>query len=209
MLSALMSGKALTATELAGVASVTKQTASAHLAKLLERNLLVQERQGRHRYFRLADDEVAQLLEGLMTLSHKVGVPRLQIGPTEPALRKARVCYDHLAGETGVSLFESLQRQRLLTVVGEGAELTVAGIERMQALGIDVDSLLRRRRPVCRVCLDWSERRHHLAGSLGAALLELCFERRWAARAKRSRAVMFNAAGINAMRRYFDVRVPH
>ncbi len=206
MLTALMTGKALTATELADVAGVTKQTASAHLAKLLDRNLLAVAKQGRHRYFRLADADVAQMLESLMGVAQRAGSVRLQTGPSEPALRRARVCYDHLAGDVGVQVFESMQQLRLLRVVGEGAELTSRGSEFCRALAIDIDALIKMRRPLCRVCLDWSVRRHHLAGALGAAILELCFKRAWAKRVKNSRIISFTVAGERALRDHFALR---
>jgi len=207
MLSALMSGKALTATELAMVAGITQQTASTHLAKLLDRGLLLLEKQGRHRYFRLADGEVAQMLESLMEVSQRISHVRLQTGPSDSALRKARVCYDHLAGEWGVRLFEGLRKQRMLTVVGEGAELTRGGEQVCDDLAIDTQKLAALRRPLCRLCLDWSERRHHLAGSLGAALLETFFTRGWARRRRDSRIVVFSAAGLHALGKYFGVRM--
>src|SRR5438128_8950559 len=119
MLTALMSGEALTATELAGIASVTKQTASAHLAKLLDAKLVAVAAQGRHRYFRLADDDVAHLLESLMGVAYRTGALRVRMSPDEPALRRARVCYDHLAGEVGVEFFEQLGKRRLLRWNGE------------------------------------------------------------------------------------------
>jgi DNA-binding transcriptional ArsR family regulator len=206
MLTSLMSNKALTATELANVAGITKQTASTHLARLMDRNLLAVEKQGRHRYFRLDDEDVAQMLESLMGVAQRAGSVRLQTGPSEPAMRRARVCYDHLAGDVGVQVFESLQQQKLLRIVGEGAELTSRGDEFVRKLGIDVESLTTLRRPLCRLCLDWSVRRHHLAGALGAAMLELCFKRAWAKRAKNSRIVSFTAAGEKALRDHFAVR---
>jgi DNA-binding transcriptional ArsR family regulator len=206
ILTALMTGKALTATELADEAGVTKQTASTHLAKLMDRNLLALEQQGRHRYFRLADADVAQMLESLMGVAQRTGSVRLQTGPSEPALRRARVCYDHLAGDLGVQVFESLQRQRMLRVVGEGAELTARGNEFCRELAIDIEALAKMRRPLCRLCLDWSVRRHHLAGAVGAALLDLCFKRVWAKRAKNSRIVTFTVSGEKALRDYFAIR---
>jgi len=206
MLTALMTGKALTATELADVAGVTKQTASTHLSKLMDRNLLALAKQGRHRYFRLADADVAQMLESLMGVAQRAGSMRLQTGPSEPALRRARVCYDHLAGDVGVQVFESLQQQRMLRVVGEGAELTPRGNEFARAIGIDIDALSVLRRPLCRLCLDWSVRRHHLAGALGAAILDLCFARAWARRVKNSRVVSFTTLGEKALREHFAVR---
>jgi DNA-binding transcriptional ArsR family regulator len=167
ILTALMGGQALTATELADVAGVTKQTVSTHLAKLVDARLLVVEKQGRHRYFRLADRDVADLLESLMGVgvSRRCDTPRSS--PREPALRKARVCYDHLAGDLGVLVFDSLDRRRWLRSGGATLELTPDGKRFCRELGIDVDALARQRRPLCRACLDWSVRRHHLAGAVG------------------------------------------
>jgi hypothetical protein len=127
----------------------------------------------RHRYFRLADRDVAQLLESLMGVAFRAGAVRLRSSPREPALRKARVCYDHLAGELGVLMFESLEERRLLRLSGEGG-VTPRGREFFAGFGLDTDALARERRPLCRTCLDWSMRRHHLAGALGAALLRRC-----------------------------------
>jgi DNA-binding transcriptional ArsR family regulator len=207
MLSALMSGKALTATEMAEAAGVTKQTASTHLAKLLDRKLLVQEKQGRHRYFRLAHADIAAVLESLMGVAQRVGATRLQTGPSEPALRKARVCYDHLAGDVGVQLFEAMQQRRLLSVVDEGAAITDLGRKFFCSLGLDVDALTRQRRPLCRLCLDWSVRRHHLAGALGASLLKCYLDRGWARRRRKSRIVDITPSGIRALREHFSVRI--
>jgi DNA-binding transcriptional ArsR family regulator len=202
MLTALMGGQALTATELTQVAGVTKQTVSAHLAKLLDARLLAVESQGRNRYFRLADRDVAQLLESLMGVAYRAGAVRLRSSPREPALRKARVCYDHLAGELGVLVFEGLEERRLLRLSGEGG-VTPRGREFLAELGLDTDALARERRPLCRTCLDWSMRRHHLAGALGAALLRRCYELGWARREKGSRVVLFSPAGEKALRERF------
>lgn len=206
ILTALMTGQALTATELTGVAGVTKQTASAHLAKLLEARLLAVEIQGRHRYFRLADRDVAQLLESLMGVAYRAGAVRLRSSPREPALRKARVCYDHLAGELGVLVFESLEQRRLLRRRGAETELTGRGQKFCADIGIDLDALAQQRRPLCRACLDWSVRRHHLAGAVGAAVLSRCLEFGWARREKSSRVVSFSAAGEKALRARFGVQ---
>ena len=203
ILTALMGGQALTATELAGVAGVTKQTVSAHLAKLLEAKLLALEAQGRHRYFRLADRDVAQLLESLMGVAYRTGAVRLRSSPREPALRKARLCYDHLAGELGVLVFEGMEQRGLLRKVAEGLELTPHGERLLSGAGFNLAALSRQRRPLCRPCLDWSMRRHHLAGTLGAAILEHCFERGWARRPRGSRVVRFSDAGERALKRQF------
>jgi DNA-binding transcriptional ArsR family regulator len=205
ILTALMSGQALTATELAQVADVTKQTVSAHLAKLLDAKLLAVERQGRHRYFRLADRDVAQLLESLMGVAYRVGAVRVRTSPREPALRKARVCYDHLAGDLGVLVYDSLLHRRYLRADGMAPELSVQGERFLAELGIDVRQLEGERRPLCRPCLDWSVRRHHLAGSVGAALLGRCLALGWAKRAQGSRVVDFSPGGEKALRQRFEL----
>jgi DNA-binding transcriptional ArsR family regulator len=201
ILSALMAGEALTATELAAVADVTKQTISAHLSKLVEAKLLAVVSQGRHRYFRLADPDVAQLIESLMGVAQRAGALRLKSSPREPALRKARVCYDHLAGELGVFALENLQKRGLVRRRGAALELTSKGRSFCGSIGIEIrDS---KRRAVCRPCLDWSERRDHLAGTLGAALLEKCYDEGWAKRVTGTRVVQFTAAGERAFRQCF------
>lgn len=195
MLTALMSGLALTAGELAREANVTAPTASGHLARLRDARLVVMEVQGRHRYFRLAGPDVAGALEGLMELAARVGHLRTRPGPRDAALRLARVCYDHLAGEAGVAMYEAFLLQGLVSATGDGLCLTAPGRSRFRAEGIDVEALERRGRTVCRTCLDWSERRHHLGGPLGAALLHLIFQRGWAKRDDKGRAVRFSPAG--------------
>lgn len=205
ILTALMTGQALTATELAEVAGVTKQTVSTHLAKLVDARLLAVESQGRHRYFRLADRDVAHLLESLMGVAYRVGAVRVRSSPREPALRKARVCYDHLAGELGVLVFDSLQQRHFLRSGGEGLELTRRGRNFCLEFGIDVEALARRRRPLCRPCLDWSMRRSHLAGTVGAAVLKRCLDLGWARRATGSRVVTLSAPGERALRDRFSL----
>ena len=200
VLTALLADRALTATELAGIAGVTKQTISSHLAKLLEAGLLAVEHQGRHRYFRLADRDIAQLLESLMGVAFRTGSLRLQPGPREPALRKARVCYDHLAGELGVLMYDGLMRRRVLAGSGDELRITRAGTEWLASFGIDAAAMKAERRAVCRPCLDWGERRHHLGGAAGAALLARVFELRWASRVKASRVVVFTPRGEQAFR---------
>lgn len=178
MLTALMDGRALTATELALAAGVAPQTASGHLAKLRTAKLLVVGQQGRHRYFRLSDADVAEVLEALMGLAQRTGATRVRTGPRDDALRSARRCYDHLAGERGVALFQSISRRGLL---GDGDEprLTDRGRSFFAGFDIDIPTMERARRPVCRACLDWSERRHHLGGALGAAVLQTMIGRGW------------------------------
>lgn len=203
MLTALMGGQALTASELAGAAGVTLQTASAHLAKLEAGGLIAQRKQGRHRYFALADDEAGRLLESIMGYAANRGHLRTRPGPKDPALRKARVCYNHLAGDYGVRLLDRLVADGDVTLDGDEAAVTPAGEMRMAALGIDMPALKAQRRPVCRTCLDWSERRSHLAGSLGEALLARFIANGWAKREKNSRAVRFTGEGEREFKALF------
>ena len=203
MLTALMSGKALTATELAQEAGVTLQTASTHLAKLNHGKLLRVRKQGRHKYFALASDNVARVLEGLMGLAAASGHMRSRTGPKDPALRKARVCYNHLAGDMGIRLFDSLVDRRLLRAADGALALSRQGHDFVAAFGIDVDRLASEKSLLCRECLDWSERRSHLAGSLGRAFLRCFEEKGWARREAGTRVVHFSPAGERAFARTF------
>ncbi len=203
MLTVLMDGRALTVSELAEAGGVALPTASGHVSKLEAAGLLSAERQGRHRYLRLSGPDVAHVLEGLMGLAQRTGAVRVRTGPRDAALRTARVCYDHLAGERGVALMQGLVRQGWISGEAE-PEVTAAGRNRLAGLGIDMDALERGRRPVCRSCLDWSERRSHLSGALGAAVLERIVGQRWASRAE-GRVVRFTAAGWQAFAAAFDL----
>lgn len=201
MLTALMGGRALTATELAIEGGIAPSTCSAHLTRLTQRRVLRVTRQGRHRYFRLFDDEVAGVVEGLMGLAaDRPG--RVRTGPSDPALRVARVCYDHLAGERGVWLLEQLRARRLLAG-RDGCAISLAGERFFTDLGMDLDRLGASRRILARACLDWSERREHLGGALGAALLALVLDNGWAERDPGSRVVTFAASGARAFQRRF------
>lgn len=200
MLTALMDGRALTASELALEGGVVPSTASSHLARLTEERLLAIEKQGRHRYFRIASGEVAGLLETLMQFASRQDRPRLQIGPRDRSLRRARVCYDHLAGELAVELFERMKKRRLLRMNADAIVITRAGVEWFRDSNIDVDTLrTRSRRPLCLPCLDWSERRTHLAGAIGAALLDRMFALKLAQRDELTRAVVFSPRGEEAL----------
>lgn len=195
MLVALMSGIALTAGELAREAGITAQTASSHLSRLLEAQLVMVEVQGRHRYFRLAGPDVAGALEGLMDLAVHTGRLRTRPGPRNAEMREARVCYNHLAGNMGVRLHEALIQQNMLVATVDGLGLSASGRAKFIAEGIDIAAMETRTRPLCRACLDWSERRHHLAGALGEALLTMMMMRGWARQDKGSRALIFSTAG--------------
>jgi len=194
-LTALMADRALTATELSAIAGVTKQTMSAHLAKLVDAQLVAVDPLGRHRYFRLADADVADLLESLMGVAFRTGAVRLLASPREPALRKARICYDHLAGELGVTALEGLLDGGVFTRSTDGVTLTEAGARWFRSFGIDSSALALRRRTLCRPCIDWSERREHLAGALGCALLTRICELKWAKREKGTRIIRFTPQG--------------
>ncbi|HTT83189.1 MAG TPA: winged helix-turn-helix domain-containing protein, partial [Rhizomicrobium sp.] len=194
MLAALSGGMALTASELAAEAGITLQTTSSHLAKLAAAGLISATRQGRHRYFRLADNDVAQMIEAIMNVAARTGQMRTRPGPRDPALRRARICYDHLAGEMGVSLLDTLLHANCIAREHDDLTLTKSGADFMDGFCIDIDRLSAERRPLCRACLDWSMRRHHLGGALGAALLKRFQELQWITRIGESRALRFTPA---------------
>jgi DNA-binding transcriptional ArsR family regulator len=205
MLTALMGGQALTAGELAREAGVTAQTASSHLAKLQAGGLLVGRKQGRHNYYALSGDDVAGVIEALMGLAQRTGHTRLRTGPKEPALRRARVCYDHLAGDLAVGMLEHLIARGFVAEDGEALTLTPAGRTFMDALGLDLPAIAGSRRPLCKGCLDWSVRRTHLAGALGAALLSRFYALGWASRQSGTRLVDFTPRGLKAFGEIFGV----
>jgi DNA-binding transcriptional ArsR family regulator len=208
MLLELLDGRALPASELASRARISRPLASMHLAKLEASGLVHVEPNGRHRYYRLASGELASALEVLSALSP---APEPSGGLREysahEALRYARSCYDHLAGELGVQVTERLLERRALERVEGGFAVTEAGAELLAAYGIDVVELARRRRAFCRACLDWTERRHHLAGSVGAALLSRFLEDRLLRRLPTSRALVMTAEGSGVFGREWGIEV--
>jgi len=196
MLMALMAGPALTATELAQEAGLMLSTVSGNLARLERAGLVATARQGRHRYFRLADRDVVAALEGLMPVAARAGHMRVRTGPRDPELRRARSCYDHLAGDLAVRTFDRLVDRKFLVRRGEELSLTDKGRRFFERRNIDVDTLARGgRRALCRCCLDWSERRYHLGGALGAAILDQIVAQGWAVRVPKSRIVRFSPSG--------------
>ena len=203
MHSTLMHGKALTASELAREAGITAQTATSHLAKLEAGGLLSLQKQGRHKYFALANEEVANLLETLMGLTTNDEPLKVLTGPRDAAMRNARVCYNHLAGNKGIQLHDSLVSKRFLSVKDGELTLTKKGRVFVQDFGIDLDALQSSRAPLCRSCLDWSERRSHLAGSLGRAFMTQFEALRWVKRDKSSRVVTFTKQGERAFNEAF------
>lgn len=205
MLTALMSGKALTATELSKEAGITVQTASSHLRKLEEGGLISVRKQGRHKYFAIANEEVAHVIEGLMGLALGSEPLKSRIGPTESALRHSRVCYNHLAGTMGIQLYDSLMSKRILQLNDDELSLTRKGIKFVSEFGIELESLQSKRTPLCRECLDWSERRSHLAGSLGRAFLTKFESLRWTKRVEGTRIMKFSNRGTDMFNRSFPV----
>ncbi|MER9442651.1 winged helix-turn-helix domain-containing protein [Mesorhizobium sp. M0340] len=201
MLSALMGGTALTASELALEAGVSLPTASSHLSKLMEGGLLTLASQGRHRYYGLAGPQVAGMIEAITGVAAAVGPQRVRPGPRDAAMRVARVCYDHLAGDQAVAMLDRLVARQVLLRNDEEIRLGPSAASHFAAIGIDVEG--KARRPVCRACLDWSVRRSHLAGTLGAAILDKILTEKWARREKDSRAVIFSPTGKQAFEKTF------
>jgi DNA-binding transcriptional ArsR family regulator len=212
MLQALMDGRALTASELARIAGITPQTASGHLARLTTAGLLAVEQQGRHRYHRLASPAVAQMMESIMLVASppEPAGRKFTIGPRDAALRAARTCYDHLAGRLGVALADALVAGGQVELAKDAGLMTDAGVALLRRLGIDVDPMVRRStsprgRVLCRPCLDWSERRPHLAGAVGAALCSLSLANGWIRRIDGTRAVAITPKGERSYRELFGM----
>jgi DNA-binding transcriptional ArsR family regulator len=207
MLAALMDGRALTATELAYVAGISASTASAHLSKLHAAHLLAMVKQGRHRYFRLASPLVSRMLEGIMTFAAIDAPQRYQPRTTnDAAMRLARTCYDHLAGRLGVAIADALVARGYVVLGEDAGELTPQGQKALAELGIAAAPMARKQaRIFCRPCLDWSERRPHLAGAVGAALASHCFEKHWIEHIRDSRAVRITPAGQMGLRSGFGI----
>lgn len=211
MLVALMEGRALTATELAEVAGVTPQTASSHLAQLVAGELLAVERQGRHRYHRLATPAIAQMVEGMMAVAAMVPDGRRRAppsGPRDVAMRHARTCYDHLAGRVAVAMADRMIARGEIEFGMDGGELTGRGLRLLGKLGIHVDrpsGQSDRRRTFCRPCLDWSERRSHIAGLIGRSMLDQMIDMTWVRRNAGSRAVKVTPLGQQSLTALFEL----
>lgn len=205
MLSALLDGRALTASELAFAARVTPQTASTHLAKLIEAGLLSVIREGRHRYFRLASPKVVEMLDGIVAVALE-NRPRFRpLSRQARELSEARICYDHLAGRLSVDITDFFTAREYIVVGDEAAEITPAGTRFLTTFGIDLAALGLTRRNFCRLCLDWTERRPHIAGAVGAALTKRCFDLGWTERMSHSRAVIVTALGRHGFRETFGI----
>jgi DNA-binding transcriptional ArsR family regulator len=208
MLVALLDGRALTAGELAFAAHISPATASAHLGKLVDGCLLTVLRQGRHHYFRIASPLVARMLESINLVAAIDSPPRYRpTGPRDAALRQARFCYDHLAGRVAVAMADSLVGRAYLVLGDDGGEVTADGTRFLSEFGLDL-SAATGKRPFCRPCLDWSERRLHIAGAVGASLARRCFDLGWLERVRDSRAVTITPRGRAGLRATFGLDLP-
>ena len=208
MLCSLMDGHARTGTELAALADIGTSTASVHLAKLKEQQLVKVIAQGKHRYYQLGSVEVATALESLLAIA---GAPQARFQPsTPPRLRKARTCYDHMAGELAVKLYDYCLEQAWLIGDKEdncAYELSEAGEEALINLGIDVTTTRKTRRRFACSCLDWSERRPHLGGALGAAILTVSLKQKWLERDLDSRALSVTREGKKQFQKLFAIAI--
>ena len=204
MLLQLMDGRMLTATELARAGNVSAQTASRHLAQMVAAGLMCVEQRGRHRYHRLASGEVARILEGLMRIAGDPPVHRaVVVGPRDDAMRMARMCYDHIAGRLGLAIAESLLVAQAIEFDGDGGQVTGRAPQVLQQWGLTLEPephASRQLRPYCRPCLDWSERKAHLAGRLGAMICTHCLERGWLTRAAGGRTLVISPEGARTFR---------
>ncbi|GIP11769.1 transcriptional regulator [Paenibacillus macerans] len=207
ILNALMDGRFHAAGELARMAGIQPQTASFHLAKMVDAGLIAVEKQGRHRYYGIRNPEVAQVMESLLSIAPPVKIKSLRQSAEEQTLRKARTCYDHLAGNLGVSLTQSLVREGILLEGENGFEVTKNREAFFENFQIDLNRVKRKRRSFSHKCLDWSERRHHLAGALGHALLDRLLELNWVQRLPNTRAVKITPQGKAGLKETFALEV--
>jgi DNA-binding transcriptional ArsR family regulator len=195
ILAALMGGRALTATELARAAGVSPQTTSGHLGKLADGRLIACVKQGRHRYYRLGSHRVAEMLEGIMAVVADAPPRYRPPSKLDDAMRIARTCYDHFAGKLGVGITDALCGHGHIALTDEAGEVTDSGVTFLEKFGVDLDAARRRRRIFCRPCLDWTERRPHLGGSIGALLAQRCFDLGWIERMPEGRALIVTKRG--------------
>lgn len=205
MVSALLDGRALTASELASAARITPQTASTHLAKLTEAGLLSVLRTGRHRHFRLASAAVADMIDGIVAVALEKRPRYRPLSRQARALSAARICYDHLAGRLSVDLTDSFVAREYIMVDGEAAVITTAGTRFFTEFGVELPAPRSTRRHYCRLCLDWTERRPHIAGAVGAAMTRRYFDLGWMERVKESHAVTVTPLGRRGFKETFDI----
>ena len=205
MVSALLDGRALAASELAVAARITPQTASTHLGKLTKAGLLSVVRNGRHRYFRLASPTVADMIEGIVAVALEKRPRYRPLSQQARALSAARICYDHLAGRLSVDLTDALVTREYVVLDDKAAEITTAGTRFLRKFGIELPTPRSTRRHVSRLCLDWTERRPHIAGAVGAAITRRCFDLGWMERMKRSHAVIVTPRGRQGFQERFGI----
>lgn len=207
MLVALLGGRALTATELAYAAGVSPPTTSGHLGKLSAARLVMLMKQGRHRYYRLAGPHVAHMLESIMHVAID-GPPRYQPrSKADDQMRRARTCYDHIAGALGVDLADSMIAHDFVVLGDEAGEVTPAGTKFLTRLGVDLAAARAKRRVFCRPCLDWTERRPHIGGAVGAAVAKRCFDLKWIEQVRDSRALAITPAGHRGLVEAFGLSI--
>jgi DNA-binding transcriptional ArsR family regulator len=205
ILAALMGGRALTAGELANAAGVSPQTTSGHLGKLNDGRLIACVKQGRHRYYRIATHRVAEMLEGIMAVVADAPPRHRPPSKLDDAMRTARTCYDHFAGKLGVGLTDALCAHGHLALSDDGGEVTDSGVAFFEEFGVDLAAARNRRRIFCRPCLDWTERRSHLGGSVGAVLAQRCFDLGWFEHMRDSRALIITKTGRRGLNETFGL----
>ena len=205
ILAALMGGRALTAGELANAAGVSPQTTSGHLGKLNDGRLIACVKQGRHRYYRIATHRVAEMLEGIMAMVADAPPRHRPPSKLDDAMRTARTCYDHFAGKLGVGLTDALCAHGHLALSDDGGEVTDSGVAFFEEFGVDLAVARNRRRIFCRPCLDWTERRPHLGGSVGAVLAQRCFDLGWFEHMRDSRALIITKTGRRGLNKTFGL----
>jgi DNA-binding transcriptional ArsR family regulator len=207
ILTALLDGRFHTASELAHMAGIKPQTASFHLAKMTEAHVVTVEKQGRHRYYGIQDPEVARVMESFLSIAPPVPIKSFKQASENEAIRLARTCYDHVAGQLGVQLMNFFMQKGILSEDQDGLHITDQGETFFTDFQIDLTKTRQKRRSFSHKCLDWSERRHHLAGALGSAILDRLFELHWIERLPTTRAIRITADGKRGFKEIFSIEV--
>lgn len=207
ILTALLDGRYHPASDLAQMAGIKPQTASFHLAKMLEANIVTVEKQGRHRYYGIRNQEVAHIIESLLSVAPPVEIKSFKHASENKGLRIARTCYDHLAGNLGVELTVALKNLGVLYEENNAFYVTEMGEAFFASFQINLEEVKKKRRSFSHKCLDWSERRHHLGGALGKALLERLLELNWVQRAPKTRAIKITNEGKNGLKEIFSIEI--
>ncbi|MDN4084507.1 ArsR/SmtB family transcription factor [Paenibacillus polymyxa] len=207
ILTALLDGRFHTASELAHMAGIKPQTASFHLAKMTEAQVVTVEKQGRHRYYGIQDPEVAQVMESLLSIAPPVPIKSFKQASENEAIRLARTCYDHVAGHLGVQIMSFFMQKGILSEDQDGLHITQQGEIFFADFQINLKNTRQKRRSFSHKCLDWSERRHHLAGALGSALLDRLFELHWVEHLPTTRAIRITAEGKRGFKEVFSIEI--